>query len=470
MNFKECKVIADELDLILKEGVIQKIKESEAGDFYFSIYKSKESYNLLISPSNIYPRIYLTENDTPKSNLRNFGMYLRKHVAGKRIEKISAVENERIIEVYLSCIKIIAVLIPRSTNIYITDLNNKVEYSLYKTEDDIFCQPDGGASYQDVKDPPVDENMLYSHILDKKYADIIEEDDFRVLKKRSVKALSKEAARLNRKVLAIKNDMADVEKEKLYLKFGNLIKANFYNVKKGNEELYCTDYETLEDVVIKLDKKLSPEENMAFYFKKAKKAKSSKEYALKNLKMAQERLLDAQGFLEKIESLDDASLIKLEIDKLKKHRYLRKIAGNIKDNQTLKKAPKSDNTPYKYFETEDGKRIYVGRSDEENDKLTFSFGRGRDIWLHVADYPGSHILVPMENDTEDIDKKLLDDAALLALRYSKAKGKDVNVTYTKRKYVTKSKGMPKGMVNVSKFKTVFVKYNEERLRELSEMN
>ena len=126
--------------------------------------------------------------------------------------------------------------------------------------------------------------------------------------------------------------------------------------------------------------------------------------------------------------------------------------------------------PYRCVPTESGVNIYVGRNDEENDRLTFTFGKGRDIWMHVADYPGSHILVPMQSDTDELDFPDLRDAALITLHFSKAKGKDTDVTYTRRKYVTKSKGMPKGMVNVSKHKTLSVKYDSERIRDIMEMN
>ena len=53
----------------------------------------------------------------------------------------------------------------------------------------------------------------------------------------------------------------------------------------------------------------------------------------------------------------------------------------------------SKGRPYKTIRFE-GFEILVGRSDEDNDFLTFEIGEPMDLWMHVAGgTAGSHVLV-----------------------------------------------------------------------------
>ncbi|HXD50544.1 MAG TPA: hypothetical protein VN689_01550, partial [Burkholderiales bacterium] len=53
-----------------------------------------------------------------------------------------------------------------------------------------------------------------------------------------------------------------------------------------------------------------------------------------------------------------------------------------------KKTKKRGATTGRHFRTSDGFDVLVGKSDRENDELTFRTARPTDIWLHAADYPG----------------------------------------------------------------------------------
>jgi predicted ribosome quality control (RQC) complex YloA/Tae2 family protein len=110
----------------------------------------------------------------------------------------------------------------------------------------------------------------------------------------------------------------------------------------------------------------------------------------------------------------------------------------------------------------------VGKGSKANDKLTFSIARGRDMWLHIRDYSGSHVVVPLGKN-EDIDQQTLIDAATLALNYSKAKsGQKGEVIYTRRKNISKRRGSPPGEVQVSVIKTVYIELDKKRITELKD--
>ena len=48
----------------------------------------------------------------------------------------------------------------------------------------------------------------------------------------------------------------------------------------------------------------------------------------------------------------------------------------------------------------DGFEILVGKGSKDNDFLTFRVAKSIDLWLHAADYPGSHVVVKNPNRKE----------------------------------------------------------------------
>ena len=90
-------------------------------------------------------------------------------------------------------------------------------------------------------------------------------------------------------------------------------------------------------------------------------------------------------------------------------------------------------------------KILVGRNNKENDEITFSKGQFSDIWLHIKNLPGSHVLIIKGNSKIDDDTLLY--AAKLAAELSKASpGDKVTVDYCEKRFVKKIKGGKLGNV------------------------
>ena len=108
------------------------------------------------------------------------------------------------------------------------------------------------------------------------------------------------------------------------------------------------------------------------------------------------------------------------------------------------------------FRSTDGFDILVGKRATDNDHLTFRVAGPNDLWLHAADYPGSHVVVRNPNRKE-IPQRTLLEAAQLAAFYSSGKSQPkAAVNYTQRKYVHKPRRSAPGLVNLASFKTVLV--------------
>ena len=117
------------------------------------------------------------------------------------------------------------------------------------------------------------------------------------------------------------------------------------------------------------------------------------------------------------------------------------------------------------FTSSDGYEIIVGRNDRDNDALTFRVARSNDIWLHAADYPGSHAII--RNPKRDAPPhRTITEAAELAAFYSQAKRQNkAAVHYALKKFVSKPPRSRPGLVRLSSFKTILVepRCNLERL-------
>lgn len=92
--------------------------------------------------------------------------------------------------------------------------------------------------------------------------------------------------------------------------------------------------------------------------------------------------------MELCENLSDIEDIKKELV----------LEGYMKEKLKIKKGRKASQpeavsfNPVKY-RSKEGYEIYVGRNNTENDKLTFDYAQNFDIWLHVKNLHGSHVII-----------------------------------------------------------------------------
>jgi predicted ribosome quality control (RQC) complex YloA/Tae2 family protein len=105
----------------------------------------------------------------------------------------------------------------------------------------------------------------------------------------------------------------------------------------------------------------------------------------------------------------------------------------------------------------EGFETLVGRGASENDLLTFEVAEPHDLWLHVAGgTPGSHVVVK-NPDRVELPRSVIEAAAALAAWYSKSRGAPrVEVHYCRASDVSKPRGAPAGLVELSRWKSVKV--------------
>lgn len=125
--------------------------------------------------------------------------------------------------------------------------------------------------------------------------------------------------------------------------------------------------------------------------------------------------------------------------------------------QKIKKegpSEKKKTEKYLEFTSPGGHRVLVGRNAVGNDFITFTLAQREDIFFHVKDYPGSHVIL-LKGSGPVSDEDIL-FAAVKAAEYSKAGLGKVEVMYTERKNVYRVKGMSQGEVLLRSYKTIVV--------------
>jgi predicted ribosome quality control (RQC) complex YloA/Tae2 family protein len=103
--------------------------------------------------------------------------------------------------------------------------------------------------------------------------------------------------------------------------------------------------------------------------------------------------------------------------------------------------------------------VLVGTSARANDRLSTREARPDDLWLHAAGYAGSHVLVrDPSGRTGDVPRSVVEEAARLAVKHSKARGAGgkVAVHVCRARDVRKRKGSPAGQVQIRSYETVKV--------------
>lgn len=234
---------------------------------------------------------------------------------------------------------------------------------------------------------------------------------------------------------------------------GELIVANIYRIKKGDEVLICDDYYTGEKVEIKLDPMLTPSGNSNFYYTKYNKLKRQKEFTEKKLE-ADRRLFEYVLSVEKeIATLPyDASAqgIEEELERL----------GAIKRKSQKGKVRKEKPEPPIAYEY-NGFTILKGRNNLQNDELTFRIASSSDVWFHIKNGHGAHVIVFTEGRTlpDDVIKVACEIAA-------SSESGSVDVDYTERRNVKRQPNGHPGQVIYVNYKTAKAEPNshEELLK------
>ncbi len=302
------------------------------------------------------------------------------------------------------------------------------------------------------------EFSTFSALLDYFYYEKVRADRIKQRSGELFKTLQNFYERAVRKAAARKSELQDCRDKDKYRIFGDLLSTNQYNLQKGSPYYDLENYyDNCNIIRVPVDVTLSPSQNAQKYYKEYRKKQIAESKLI-------DFIADAEKEAEYLETVID-SLSRAETDgeiteirnELSQTGYIKKRNEKKMRNQKLLK-------PMEY-KSEEGFKIYVGRNNLMNDRLTLKTAKNYDLWFHTKDIPGSHVVV--ENDGREFTDKVIREAAMLAAFNSRAgKSSNIPVDYTIIKNVKKPSGAKPGMVIYSEYKTEFVTPNAAELERI----
>jgi predicted ribosome quality control (RQC) complex YloA/Tae2 family protein len=262
--------------------------------------------------------------------------------------------------------------------------------------------------------------------------------------------------KLRRRLASLEGSLKKAESADELRRKGEAIYAHLYEVEKGATTLEA------EGLVIKLDPDRSASENAQDYFREYNKSRQALDGVpelVQETRYELEYLDEMLTQLELAETYEEVVNIKAELaendygPKSTPKEREKAAAKAIKKPSRVKRR-KLPHTPS--FVSPDGFTIFVGKSAQHNEYVTFDLGDKSDVWLHARGMPGSHVII--KTIGREVPEATLQMAAELAAFYSKGQqSTKVEVTYTPQKFVRKVKGQHPGLVTYTNDKSLAVK-------------
>lgn len=344
----------------------------------------------------------------------------------------------------------------------LTELKNDIQYPIPTVvmldgpKDFTFFEPkqyDGMCQLKTFDD--------FSSLIDYFYYEQVRHDRIKQRSNDLFKHLTTLKERAVRKAINRQNELEECKDKDKFRIYGDIITANAYALKKGSFFYDLQNfYDNNAEIRIPADPTLSPSQNAQKYYKEYRKKQVAESKLNDFIAEAEDEAAYLESVIDSLSRAESDSEITAIRTELYESGFLSK--RGTKNNKQKKLPPK------KYISSE-GFTIYVGRNNVQNDQLTLKTAKNYDLWFHVKDAAGSHVIVTAVKDKPFTDT-LIRQAAMLAAHNSKAAGSsNVAVDYTIVKNVHKPNGAKPGMVIYDNYNTEYVTPNEEELSEVTEI-
>ncbi|WP_294601637.1 NFACT RNA binding domain-containing protein [uncultured Lactobacillus sp.] len=275
-----------------------------------------------------------------------------------------------------------------------------------------------------------------NHALDEFYEYQSNQDWVRQKSAQIERLIKNEYKKLTKKIVKLKKQLEQAENSEGYRIQGEILNANLSQVKPGMAEVSLPNYyDNNRPLKIKLDVALSPARNAQKYFTKYKKLRDSIKHVKEQIAIAQDNL----DYFDSVQTaIDNAE--PQDIDQITEELMNQ---GYLKKPQKPKRKKKITEKNLNKFRISSGKTVLVGKNNLQNDWLTLKKANKTDIWFHVKNIPGSHVIL---QSSEATDEDILETAEIAAY-FSKAKNSaHVQVDYVQDKRVKKPNGAKPGFV------------------------
>ncbi|MET0624176.1 MAG: NFACT family protein [Pyrinomonadaceae bacterium] len=464
-------------------------------------FRTGDGRYLLLSAEPSRPRLHMiarTVRELEKAALTPtpFALVLRKHLGGGTLRTLARDEGERVVRFDFSVpdaagaehpATLVAQLTGRTSNLFLLDGRGRVIASLRpargegQAEGELYSPPLRREATPATPEPrelkpsrktadiPREGFSSLSEALDRHYQKLDAERDFDTRAGAALARLRQQISSQRKLRDNLARDLAAHGDAEEHRRAGDLLLANIGTAVRDGGRVRLTDFyaEDTPTVELEVDENRSLQDEAARRFARYTKAKRAAREISERLEKIEPELAaleERRAELERIVAARDPAALE-EFAGGRKEAGAKAGATRTKTAERTK-ASKKDSADrgraLRRYRSSDGYEIVVGRGARENDEVTFRVARSYDMWMHAADYPGSHVVVRARGRDEPVPHRTLVEAARLAAHFSQArKDAKVAVNYTQRKFVSKPRGAAPGLVYLSSFRTLLVEPAEE---------
>lgn len=292
-----------------------------------------------------------------------------------------------------------------------------------------------------------------NHALDEFYLYQANHDWVKQKSSKIERLVKNEQKKLTKKVVKLKKQLEQAENSEGYRIRGEILNANLAQVKPGMTKISLPNYyDNNRPIEIKLDAALSPARNGQKYFTRYKKLRDSIKHVKEQIEIANDNLRYFDSIQTAIDNAEPEDIDQITDELINQ--------GYLKRPQKQKRKKKVTEHNLNKFKLSSGKTVLVGKNNYQNDWLTLKKANKTDIWFHVKNIPGSHVILQDANPSDD---DIL-EAAEIAAYFSKAKNSaHVQVDYVQDKRVKKPNGARPGFVIYTGQNSIEVTPEKERV-------
>jgi predicted ribosome quality control (RQC) complex YloA/Tae2 family protein len=447
MSAQEIASVVAEAALLLVDGIVVRVREPMPHHLALEIRKGGRNHELVLGVAAGLSRIHLA-HDLPPTPPGPCPLTLRarKRMRPGRVTSLCQVGGDRVVRLSVSQHQ--QETGPWQTTL-VAELFGRGRLFLLDGDDVVLAVsgpggPRGLSVGQPYEAPSAGPNGVPeaatgvdSSMLERRYQGWMAGQGEDSAQRQAETRHRREVKRLQRRIAALEKDLMGLADWQSAQRRGELLAGHRHLLKRGMASVTVNDWfdPACPELLICLDKALTPEENVERQFKRA--AKGKKGIPKLTLRIAEDR----------------AALAALEATGPKVEEAVPATSPSGKKGER-----------WRWFETVSGWRVYVGRSAADNDRITFKLANGNDFWFHARETPGSHVLLKGSGEPP---QKAIHDAARLAAHFSKLKqAGGGEVMYSQRKYLRRPKGGRPGQVLVTQEKVIAVDLASVDMAEL----
>ncbi|GAA3255649.1 Fibronectin/fibrinogen-binding protein [Lactococcus lactis subsp. lactis] len=290
-----------------------------------------------------------------------------------------------------------------------------------------------------------------SEMLDTYYADKAERDRVKQVAASVIKKIQNELKKNRDKLKKQERELLATDNAEIFRQKGELLNTFLNQVPNDKASVTLENYYTNEPIEIALNPALSPVQNAQRYFHRYQKLKQAVKFLGEQIAKTKETIHYLESVESNLENADVAEIADIR-EELIQTGYIKQKYRNKKQKML----------PPENYQAEDGTIILVGKNNLQNEQVSFKLSRRGDLWFHVKDIPGSHVLITGNANPSD---ETITFAGELAAYFSKARYSNlVQVDVLDVKKLHKPTGTAPGFVTYDREKTIRVTPDESAIK------